>query len=289
MTHAYGGDPTGLAGKHHYGGGGLGVLASLIPSTGTHGPGYIYNSLALPADAAKEYYGLLGTLPAGLTITPSEDSSFTASGADGFYVVPFDMYENGAYMGPSSFTVVFGAFATLAGANSTQSATSSAGAVTVTPAGGNATIDLVGANASQSATCTTGAVTVTAQRYARPMSDVSAGPWTPSTGTSLAAMIDEPEVDSADYITTTSGGTCEIALNPVVDPMASAGQVVRYQVWSTTGSALTVSLKQGSTVIASWNHSSLPMTPTIFTQTLTSLQCDSITNYADLRFEFTAG
>lgn len=125
-------------------------------------------------------------------------------------------------------------------------------------------------------------------RYARPQSDVSAGAWTPSSGTALYAMIDEPSADSADYISTSTPSTCEVKLNPVVDPGTSSGQVARYQVWSLNGDGLTVRLKQGATVIATWTHATLPTTPTIFVQSLTAAECDSITNYADLRFAFEA-
>ncbi len=129
---------------------------------------------------------------------------------------------------------------------------------------------------------------VVAPRYARPDDDVSAGAWVPSTGTDLYAMIDESAPDSSDYISTASASTCEVALNPVVDPLTSTGQIVRYQAWSAEGNGLTVRLMQGATTIASWAHAVLPVTPTIFAQALTAAECDSITDYADLRFQFTA-
>ncbi len=127
-------------------------------------------------------------------------------------------------------------------------------------------------------------------RYARPQSDVSAGAWLPSTGSDLFAMIDEAEAeaDATDYIYTDTPSTCEIALNAVQDPLSSAGQKVRYQVWSDTGSGLTVTLKQGAAVIATWTHASLPVTPTVFSQTLNALEAGSITDFGDLRLTFEA-
>jgi hypothetical protein len=107
-TYAYGGDATGLSGKYHYGGGALGTPGSLIPSTGTHGPAYVYPSLSLPADAFKEYYGVITSIPVGVTIDASEDSGFEASAADGTYIVPFDLVENGVNIGSTTFTLVFG-------------------------------------------------------------------------------------------------------------------------------------------------------------------------------------
>jgi hypothetical protein len=185
MSYAYGGDPTGLSGSYHFGGGGLGVLGSLVPSTGEHGGGYGSKSLSLPADADKEYFFPLGTIPAGLTIVADEDSGFTASANDGTYVVPFSVVENGSNIGSSTFTLVFGApTVNLVGTTSTQAATSGTGAVTVTPpapgvinlAGSscvqaatsgtgaatiNRNITLVGANCAQAATSSAGSVTVT--------------------------------------------------------------------------------------------------------------------------------
>lgn len=125
-------------------------------------------------------------------------------------------------------------------------------------------------------------------RYARPLFDVSAGNWTPSSGDYLAAMLSESTPDSATSIHTDTPGACEIRLAPVVDPQSSSGQVVRYQASSSTSGGLTVRLKQGSIVIASWTHDALTSVPTVYTQVLTASQCDAITDYGDLRFEFEA-
>lgn len=130
-------------------------------------------------------------------------------------------------------------------------------------------------------------------RYARPASDVSPGSWLPSSGSSLAAMIDEPSADSSDYIyTTTLSMPAEVLLNPVVDPGTSSGQVVRFQAWDSAGGGVLVQLKQGATVIAAWNVAPLPSTPTIYARALTALECDAIVAVdgviSDLRFTFTA-
>ncbi len=173
----------------------------------------------------------------------------------------------------------------LAGGTTDQSATSSAAAITQHHA-------LVGANSTQANQSSTGSTAppeeVPDVRYARPASTISAGPWLPSSGSDLAAMIDEPSADSADYIYTESAGAVEIKLAAVEDPGTSSNQVLRYQIWSLTSSGGVMRLKQGATVIAMWLHASLPTVPTIYAQTLTSAECDSITDYTDLRFEFTA-
>ena len=79
MSTSYGGTPPGITGTH-YGGSGLGVLGSLVPSEGDAGAGYLYAGLSLPADAGKEVRGPITRWPAG-TLTVYEDSSFSYSGA----------------------------------------------------------------------------------------------------------------------------------------------------------------------------------------------------------------
>ncbi len=176
----------------------------------------------------------------------------------------------------------------LAGAPSTQANVSASGAITQVH-------QLSGSASTQSNTSGTGAISIPRDpRYARPQTDMAAGSWTPSTGTSLAAMLDEPSADSTDFISATSPSICRIRLNPVTDPGTSSGQVVRYQAWA-DGGGLKVRLYSGGdatlgsgTLIAEWPHASLPTTPTVFAQTLTAPQCDSITDYTNLFFEFEA-
>lgn len=63
-----------------------GKLGSQIPSTGVDGPGYLYPSLDLPADANTEVCGTVTTLPTAGVLAANEDTSFTFTGApDGSY------------------------------------------------------------------------------------------------------------------------------------------------------------------------------------------------------------
>lgn len=165
-SHAYySGDPPGLAGAYHYGVGGLGVLGSDIPSSGEHGPGYMFASLNLPADANKEYYGVLGAVPAGLSpFDVDEYSRVTAAASNGSYRVPFTLYEYGTSLGAAYFDMNFGlvgAVVNLVGASSAQANMSSAGAASVTPAApGAKTVNLVGAPSAQANTSSVSAVSV---------------------------------------------------------------------------------------------------------------------------------
>lgn len=123
---------------------------------------------------------------------------------------------------------------------------------------------------------------------ARPNADTAAGSWLPSTGTSLFAMVDEVIADDTDYIFATVATTCTLALNAVVDPLTSSGQVVEYRAWSPTGTGgVTIRLKQGAVVIASWTHApgTLTTVPTAYQQVLTAAECDAITNYSNLFIE----
>lgn len=260
-----------------------GVLGSLIPSTGNDGAGYAYNDLSLPADANKEIRGKLTAWPSAGTLFAYEDTSFTFTGApDGIYTFQYQLYVDGVATGsPTTATLTVGnpgVTGTVAWTESDDTASAS-GNLTVTGA--------IGATEEGDTVSASGSIPLAA-RYARPMSDLSAGPWTPSTGTSLAAMLDESSADDSDYITASEAGTCEININPVTDPGTSSGQVVRYRCWSDSGSGLTVRLKQRSTLIAEWTHASLPTAPTTYTQALTALQADAITDYAALSFEFVA-
>lgn len=125
-----------------------------------------------------------------------------------------------------------------------------------------------------------------ASRFARPVRDISNTGWQASTGTDLFAMLDDPAPGDGDYITASGAADCTLALGPVRDPGSSSGQVIRYPAYG--GGSLTVELMQGTRLIASKFHDILPNTPTVHELVLTPEQCDSITDYADLRVKLVA-
>jgi hypothetical protein len=60
-------------------------------------------------------------------------------------------------------------------------------------------------------------------QYARPVSDVSVGNWTASSGTDRFAMVDEATADDADYITSgasPANDECVLALGALSTPAA---------------------------------------------------------------------
>ncbi len=174
----------------------------------------------------------------------------------------------------ASLAATTGAAAGVATAEAAGSST--AGDQGVGAAAGTSTVSAVGASISASigesaGTSTASAVSSsssTTGTIARPSADVSAGTWVPSTGADLYAMIDEATADAAEYISTATPGECQMTLSDTVYP-GSATQTVSFQAHSTTSATLTVTLKQGETVIATWSQSLTP-TATIYSRQLSA-------------------
>lgn len=100
-----------VAGCHHSGDRGLGVLGSQIPSMGVHGPAFLYSGLSLPAEAGDEFRILILTVPVGVeSLFVQEDSSATADPVpDGVYEGTYEAFKNGVSYGTSTFTIDVGA------------------------------------------------------------------------------------------------------------------------------------------------------------------------------------
>jgi len=99
--------------------------------------------------------------------------------------------------------------------------------------------------------------------------------------------------DDTDYIQTTglgnSGSDSQFyTLSNIPDPLQSTGHVLRYTLREgnegTNPVGFQIILRQSATVIATFTHAqgSLPTSFTLFQQTLTNTQADSITNYNNL-------
>lgn len=135
-------------------------------------------------------------------------------------------------------------------------------------------------------------------QFARPDSDVSVGAWTTDAGgtTNLFQSIDESSASESDYIRSElapSSSVYECGLSNLVDPLSSAGHVVRYRYQKDAAGGATINLvvqlRQGaSTVIASATHNGISETITAGSFTLSSGEADSITDYTDLRIRFSA-
>lgn len=119
---------------------GLGVVGSLIPASGDHGPGYTYNDLSLPADNAKEICGRITSWPTGGALTAYEDTSFEYSGTTDTF--QYQLYVDGVAVGtPATVTLQVGA-ATAQFAVTADAAVFSGGA-SVSSASAEATISAV--------------------------------------------------------------------------------------------------------------------------------------------------
>lgn len=78
-----------------------GVPGSAIPSTGQHGPSFLYPSLSLPADAGREIRGWIVSRPAAGILTTFENGSYEydLQGASGTQAFTFQLYVNGLATG----------------------------------------------------------------------------------------------------------------------------------------------------------------------------------------------
>jgi hypothetical protein len=111
---------------------------------------------------------------------------------------------------------------------------------------------------------------------ARPTGDISAGTWVPSSGSDLWAMLDEVTYDDGDYISTSLAGVTELLLPAFAFPVGS-NVVLSVRGSSTSGSTLTVNLKQSGATVASWTQV-LTATDTTYEFTLSAGERAAITD-----------
>jgi len=116
------------------------------------------------------------------------------------------------------------------------------------------------------------------------------------TATNLFASIDEVSVDDADFIQSPAPPNTSVARFRVSNPAAGkkliSPIIVRYRFkkLSASDQTLVVSLKQNTTLIASWTHTSTGLTTSFQTaaQTLSGGQVAAITDFDSLFIEFQA-
>ncbi len=108
--------------------------------------------------------------------------------------------------------------------------------------------------------------------------------------------VDEENRNDADFIQTTGLGTSntdvqEFTLSDIEDPLRSDSHFLKYTLRrtdvGTNPVTFVIELRQGTTVIDSFTHTSLPTTYTLFAQVLNSTATDSITDYSDLELTLT--
>lgn len=110
--------------------------------------------------------------------------------------------------------------------------------------------------------------------------------------------IDETVQNDADYVTSgpidlilDTSETLVVGLSDIEDPRTPSNHIVRYTYRKDQSGGnqidLTASLLQGGTTIASWSHNNINQNFVLATQTLTTAQANSITDYTNLRLQFT--
>lgn len=127
---------------------------------------------------------------------------------------------------------------------------------------------------------------------ARPTSDVdvtnAVGVPTPGVGSGVYARLAE-NTDSS-YAEISNAGDVEVAFASLIDPQVDTGHTLSYRAWyggGATSGTQTVTLKQGTSTIASWTDT-LSSSPQAFSHTLSSGQSAAITDYSQLRVRFAA-
>lgn len=130
-------------------------------------------------------------------------------------------------------------------------------------------------------------------QYGRPISDISSGNWTPSTGIDLYAVLDEVRPDNSDYVSSglnPSSDTFEVKLTSLTDPAVSSKYYVRYR-YKKQGSGtlnLTCYLMEGATQRDTWSHNDIGTFFEQYQRTFSQAVIDSIVDHTNLRVRITA-
>jgi hypothetical protein len=120
-------------------------------------------------------------------------------------------------------------------------------------------------------------------RLIRPVSDVSTGTFTT---TPLYSKINESTPDDASKVKSGPGTTdsFEVRFADMSAPSSQTDHIIRYRLRDPSGVVtFTISLVQGSTIIAQWVESSVPTSFVTYERPLTIEQIQAITDYNDLR------
>lgn len=172
-----------------------------------------------------------------------------------------------------------------------QATAGTTGTVTITHDGGNAY--------NNSALSTFNEAPVAGAVHLSPDGDITVNTWTTDTGgtTNLYQAIDEGTASDTDYVQSVANPASiiyECTLENGTDPAMSSGHTVRVRalIDAAIGGATTLrtEVRQGASALSTpafWDDVLTPSAQT-FEHTLSGAQTDAITDYADLRYRFTA-
>jgi hypothetical protein len=121
-----------------------------------------------------------------------------------------------------------------------------------------------------------------------PISDAAAGSWTPSTGSTLAGVIDEAVPSPTDFMSATAATPCFIRLAPSTTPAIRTFHSVPYWASNDGAGQVRVSLVQGypgSTTIAT-ELRTLTVTDTEYSLAVSQGEAETITDYSALLLKF---
>jgi hypothetical protein len=129
--------------------------------------------------------------------------------------------------------------------------------------------------------------------FAVPIADIQRGAWSSSTGTDLYEAVNEQLPDDTSEITSELdpvNDVSEFLLEPLTDPGVDFGHLLKYRYKKVgAGTAdIIVRLKQGATTISTFTHNDISSSYTLAEQVIADAEAATITDYTDLRVEFTA-
>lgn len=125
-------------------------------------------------------------------------------------------------------------------------------------------------------------------QYLRPIVDIAANGWLPSTGSDLYAMLDESVASDADYIYSPPNPTTEqfeVRLTSGSDPLSSADHVIALRLRAINADTIfDFDLVQNTTILDSWSESVTVVAGAVQrSRTFSGAVADSITDYTNLR------
>lgn len=123
---------------------------------------------------------------------------------------------------------------------------------------------------------------------ARPISDISTGTWTPSSGSDLYAMLDEEIPSDIDFIQSSlnpDDDSCEVKLDTLIDSGASFDYTLYYRInrEGLDSGRLALRLMEGSVEKDHWELSSIPTGTTTCERHLSQNVIDSLVDHSNLR------
>lgn len=119
-------------------------------------------------------------------------------------------------------------------------------------------------------------------QYLRPSSDLNSA-WS-TTGSSRYSVIGTESYNDSTYITAGSVSTQQCMLSAARRPVTRTNHTMYIRAWANSGTIyIRLNLYQGETLIANYNAGSWGTSASTKSYALSTAECQSITDYSDLR------